>query len=639
MKRCCALLLICLLCGIRVFAQQYGDDVTEIAEAERKAAHALTLFTANSNTGNYDVIYHKLDLSVDPNVHFISGTITTDYIATEAMSTITFDLSPLLTVSSVMQNGNELLFTQNINNELVITLQGTQAAGTQATIAVTYSGAPPTEDASFVVARHGDSPVLWTLSEPYGAKDWWPCKQDLNDKIDRLDVFITTPIGYVSVSNGVEQPVAGNGTLTKTTHFSHNYPIPAYLVAIAVSNYGIYTQQAGTAPNEFPIVNYLYPETQAQNENNLAVTVPIMNFYEERFEAYPFHLEKYGHAQCGFGGGMEHTTVSFMGSFGRNLIAHELAHQWFGDKITCGSWKDIWLNEGFATYLSGLVIEHLDGANAFNTWKANNINNITSETGGSVYLTDNDTLNSARIFSSRLTYNKGAMVLHMLRYKLGESTFYQALKNYLADPELAYAYAKTPQLKAHLEAISGLDLTEFFNDWVYNEGYPIYTITAENTEPGKAHIVVNQTQAHASVSYFEMPVPIRLKGINGETQDIVLDNTVNGQEFTVEVSFEVIEMTYNFNNDIISRGNSATVFSGDTNFTPYLSPNPTGSLLTANLPDGVAPQEALFFNAIGQKVGETYGESIWNVSHFANGIYFIALQTSKGKTDLKFIKN
>lgn len=638
MKRFFTLLLPYLLCSLTAFAQQYGDDVSEIAEAERKAAHALTTFTANSNTGNYDVIYHKLDLSADPTVHFISGTITTDYIAKEDMSSITFDLSPQLTVSSVVQNGNQLVFTQNSDNELVITLQSIQSEGTQATIAVTYSGAPPTEDSSFVVSQHGDSPVLWTLSEPYGAKDWWPCKQDLNDKIDKLDVFITTPVDYISVSNGVEQPMPGNGEISKTTHYQHNYPIPAYLVAIAVSNYSIYTQQAGTAPNDFPIVNYLYPETQAQNEQSLAVTIPIMNFFEERFETYPFHLEKYGHVQCGFGGGMEHTTVSFMGSFGRNLIAHELAHQWFGDKITCGSWKDIWLNEGFATYLSGLVIEHLDGFDAFRSWKGSNINNITSQSGGSVYLTDTDTLSSSRIFSSRLTYNKGAMVLHMLRHKLGDDVFFQALKNYLADPELAYAYAKTPQLQTHLEAASGHNLTGFFDDWVYKEGFPIYNITVENREEGKAKIIINQSQSSPSVSFFKMPVTILLTGKEQQLHYVNLENTENGQEFTIDIPFEVADAAFDPDRDIISGNNTIEVFTGNY-FTPYLSPNPTGNTISAILPGGVLPQEAIFFNAIGQKVGESYGASTWNVSHLANGVYFIALQTTKGKTDLKFIKN
>lgn len=630
-------ILFSLLCAATAFAQQPANNTSTIAEAERKASHELMTFTANPHTGNYDVVYHKLDLTADPMVHFISGTVTTDFIAKEDMSQIVFDLALQLTVSAVQQNGNAVTFSQNENNELVINLPAVQPAGTQARVEVTYSGAPPTEDASFVIGTHSGAPILWTLSEPYGAKDWWPCKQDLIDKIDSLDVYITAPAEYTALSNGVEIPEAGNGTITKTTHYRHQYPIPAYLVAFAISNYSIFTQQAGTAPNEFPIVNYLYPESQQQAEQDLAITVPIMDFYEERFETYPFHEEKYGHAQCGFGGGMEHTTVSFMGGFNRNLIAHELAHQWFGDKITCGSWKDIWLNEGFATYVSGLVVEKFDGNEAFRSWKLTNTNDITSQAGGNIYLTDTDTISSNRIFSSRLTYNKGAMALHMLRFKLGDTKFFQALKNYLDDPELAYAYAKTPQLQAHLEAASGLDLTEFFNDWVYNQGYPVYTISIENKGTGKAQVIISQTQSHPSVSYFEMPVPIRFIGPEGETQDIVLENTTNGQEYTVDVPFIVTDAAFDPEKNIINKVSTIKVF-GDY-FTPYLSPNPANATLTATLPDGVAPKEAVIYNAIGQRITETYGKSTWDVSSLATGVYFLKLQTSKGTTEMEFVKN
>jgi len=311
-----------------------------------------------------------------------------------------------------------------------------------------------------------------------------------------------------------------------------------------VTNYQIFTQTAGTAPNQFPVVNYIYPESYATAVTSLAQTLPIMDLFETLFETYPFSDEKYGHAQFGWGGGMEHTTVSFMGNFSRGLIAHELAHQWFGNKVTCGTWKDIWLNEGFATYLSGLVIENLDGAPNFVNWKNSLINNITSQLGGYVYLQDSDLNNVNRIFSSRLSYNKGAMVLHMLRWKLGDTAFFQGVKNYLADPDLAFDYAVTTDLQTHLELASGQNLTEFFSDWIYNQGYPTYTVTAQNVGNGNVDLQVFQTQSHPSVSFFKLPVPVRLIGANGEQHNAVLNHVENGQLFTVSVPFPVTGIVF-----------------------------------------------------------------------------------------------
>ena len=173
---------------------------------------------------------------------------------------------------------------------------------------------------------------------------------------------------------------------------------------------------------------------------------------------------------------MEHTTISFMGNFSSSLIAHELAHQWFGNKITCGSWKDIWLNEGFATYLSGLVVENFEAENSFTSWKQSRINSITAQPSGSVYISNNDTT-VARVFSSRLSYSKGAMVLHMLRKKLGDEPFFQSLRDYLSDEDLSYSYAKTDDLKSTIEESTEEDVTEFFGDWIYGEGYPSYQIS------------------------------------------------------------------------------------------------------------------------------------------------------------------
>ncbi|MGV3460744.1 MAG: M1 family aminopeptidase [Flavobacterium sp.] len=631
-----ALLIVTLLTALPALTQ--NQDFASIVEAERKSASKLQNFQANINTANYNVVKQRLEVTVNPTLYSVSGKVTTHYIAKQNMSTLTFDMATQLTASSVTRNGVPLSFAQNSNKELVITLPAVQAQNVLDSITVTYSGVPPTTDGAFNIGTHNGSPMLWTLSEPYGAKDWWPCKQDLNDKIENLDVYITAPSQYVSVANGLQKSVVTTGS-NKTTHFKHTYPIPAYLVAIAVSNYSVFTQTGGTAPNTFPIVNYIYPETASSTQTSLAQTLPIMSLFEELFEAYPFKNEKYGHAQCGIAGGMEHTTVSFMGSFGRELIAHELAHQWFGDKITCGTWKDIWLNEGFATYLSGLVVEDFDGATAFTNWKNSLTNNITSSTGGAVYLSDTDTTNINRIFSSRLSYNKGAMVVHMLRYKLGDALFYQGIKNYLADPELAYGYAKTADLQAHLELVYGQSLSEFFNDWVYKQGYPTYTVSAQYFSPGVYRITINQTQSHSSVTYFEMPVPIRLTGSGGQFLDVKLENTFNGQQFMVSVPFTVTGVTFDRLKDIVSRNNTATLGAPAVEILKdiRLYPNPTKGELNISLPTGVIAQSATFYNALGQKVMEAKGTQ-WNVSGLSAGVHFITLVTDKGTTQLEFVK-
>jgi len=634
-------ILIALLSIFSAFGQNHNHQNSQIADAERKSATNVMNAVTNANTQNYDVKYHRMRFTVDPASQFITGEITTHYVATQNLNTITFELNNSLAVSSVLRHGVPVNFAQNLNKEVVITLPTTQNASVLDSLTINYSGVPSTNQGAFSTFTHAGVAGFYTLSEPFGARDWWPCKQDLNDKIDKIDVFLTMPSQYVGVSNGVQIAALTNLNGTKTTHFRHNYPIPAYLIAIAGTNYSIFTQQAGTAPNTFPIVNYIYPETQEQTQNALAVTLPIMNLYEQLFETYPFHNEKYGHAQCSFGGGMEHTTVSFMGGFDRNLIAHELGHQWFGDKITCGSWKDIWLNEGFATYLSGLVIENLDGATNFTSWKGSLINDITSQTGGAVYLTDLEASNSNRIFSSRLSYNKGAMVANMLRFKLGDTNFFQGMKNYLADPNLAYGYANTTNLKTHLAAASGMNLDEFFNDWIYNQGYPTYTITAQNWTSGLVRFIVNQTQSHPSVSFFEMPVPVRVTGAGGQTLDLTLDNTVNNQVILKSVPFAITGVIFNPKNDIISKSSTATL--GNEDFALIegikLYPNPTSNTLNLQLPESVSVEKSVFYNSLGQIIKESKNETSWDVSSLPAGVNFIKIYTDSGMKQLKFIKS
>jgi aminopeptidase N len=624
-----------------VFSQDNLVLFEKMRASEANSASKLMSVKTNPNTANYDISYHKLEFTVNPAVYFISGKITTTYKALSDMTSLIFDLSSTLTVSSVKRGVDNLAFTQTAT-ELQIILPATQPSGTSETVEITYSGTPSNSGfGSFIQTTHGTSPIIWTLSEPFGAMNWWPCKQDLNDKVNSIDVYITAPSQYTSVSNGVEPeaPVI-NGT-NKTTHFHHNYPIPSYLICMAVTDYAVYNQTGGTAPNQYPIVNYIYPENLTPTvQNQLAQTPLILNLFENLFEIYPFHNEKYGHAQFGWGGGMEHTTVSFMGSFGRGLIAHEMAHQWFGDKITCGTWKDIWLNEGFATYLASMVIENFDGQAAFTADKTNMIHAITSISNGAVYLTDAEALNVNRIFSQRLTYYKGAMVLHMLRFKLGDTLFFQALKNYLADSNLAYKYAVTADLQTHLEGVYGSSLSEFFNDWVYGQGYPTYSIAVQNNFNGTVALTVNQTQSDPSVPFFEIPVPVRVFGASGEQMDLVLNHNFNGETFVKNVPFVVTSVVFDPNKDLISKNSSVTLATDNFKLEGMkLYPNPSKNQITLQIADGISIQKSVIYNVLGQKVKETTSATSWDVSAFSEGVYFMTLLTNEGTKQISFVKN
>lgn len=635
--------LLFLQSSLFLFSQNI--DTKSISEAEAKSASSQMLGARNMNTNNYDLKYHRLELNVDPSVSFISGKVTSYFEAKEDMNTIVFELVNNMIVSEVKQRGVSLSFTQNNDDEVVITLPQIQQQGVLDSLSVSYSGNPVSSGfGSFEVNTHNGDPILWTLSEPFGAKAWWPCKQDLIDKVDMVDFYITTPRfnpsneEYVAVANGLEvsQTIQGN---FKTTHYHHSYPIPAYLMAIAVTNYTVYSHTVANNGNPFEIINYIYPEDLGYAQQRTPVTVDIMNLFADKFQPYPYANEKYGHAQMGWGGGMEHTTVSFMGSLGRSLIAHELGHQWFGDKVTCGSWQDVWLNEGFATYMDGMVVENLDGPAYFNAWKQNQVYSTTYYPDGSVYVPAQDTVSVNRIFSSRLSYDKASMVIHMLRKKLGDDDFFQGATNYLNDPQLAYGYAKTEDLIRNMETTSGKDLTEFFNDWIYGEGYPSYNIRW-NQQGGNVNIKVSQTQSDPSVSFFEVNVPLRIIGTQGERLDLVLDNTFNGQYFDQNVDFTVQRIQFDPENDIISKSNAVVLGAPKLDFEKQivLFPNPTLGVFNIQKPASLEVEQIRIYNALGQLVSsQDFSETV-DISELAGGILFVQMETSEGVFNKTIVK-
>ena len=610
-----------------------------MAKEMKSFAHKMAVGNTNPNTLNYDLRYQRLDLNINPAVYNVSGSVTSHFKPNQSMSSIYFDLDNQLTVSQVQYHGNALAFQQLSTKELKIDFQSALAANVLDSLTVTYSGAPATANNAFFNGTQGGTPVLSTLSEPYGAQDWFPTKQSLNDKIERVDVKITTPSQYSVASNGklMAETVLGNGQ--KLTFWRTQYPTAAYLIAFSVTNFVKLTDTMGNPP--FPFINYIFPATSSNTTSmsNIDWTKTVMNTFETYFGPYPFRNEKYGHMEFQAGGGMEHQTMSSMAGWSRGLIAHELTHQWFGDKVTCGTWNDIWLNEGFATYGEHLANEKLLMSNTdFLNYLLGQKNYITSSPGGSVYVADANLTNVGMIFNGRLSYAKGGYVLRMIKWILGDAAFYQALQDYHARPALAYSYVKTQDFNASLLTSTGKDFTEFFNDWIYGQGYPTYDIRWKqvgNTVTFRA----SQTQSSPTVSFFEMPLPVRVNGTGGQVAYFALNNTFNNQYFTQTVNFPVASVDFNYEYQMLEK--SSTVAQDNTmdisetagdQFALY--PNPARNEL--NLKGINQPTDFMIYFIDGKLVckGTYQPEKPVNISELVPGTYIFRINDK----NVKFLK-
>ena len=615
----------------------------KIALQEQKANewkfNKKLLFTSGSN---YDLKYERLEWEINPEVLYIKGEIAFHFKTTQNnVSQITFDCTDSLIIDSVIYHGSSILFS-HLNNIITIDLPSVLSLNILDSIKIAYQGAPPqTGFGSFIKSDHNGSPIIWTLSEPYGASDWMPCKNNLTDKIDSIDLFVLTPQIYKVASNGllISETIQG---INKRFHWKHKYPIVTYLIAVAVTNYSVYNDIAHVSSDSVIISNYVYPEDLATAQSSTPSLLPVVNLYDSLFMAYPYKNEKYGHAQFGWGGGMEHQTMTFIGGFDFELLAHEFSHQWFGNMVTCSSWKDIWINESFATYSTGLAYENLFSGYYWPFWKQMSIDNITSLPGGSVFCTD--TTSVSRIFDSRLSYYKGAIVLNMMRWVVGDSSFFGGLRNYLNDPLLKYSFASTQDFKTHIENSSGKNLTEFLNDWFYGEGYPIYNITCIEKPNQDIEVTFNQTQSHTSVSFFEMPVPIKFKNATNDTI-IVFDNLTNGQVFTTHLNF--IPDSAFFDPDLRILSKNSTIQLGiDTPNNDLLFevfPNPAKNILNINYKN-ILLEKIEIFDVNGRICysKNVSSSNLFNkieipLNNFLNGNYFLKCYSEKEVFLKKFI--
>ncbi len=512
---------------------------------------------------DYDVKYYRLVLRLNPDTSigkYVRGSVTT-YFTTNAanFSLVKFDFAAALGCDSVYYHGAKLPAGNKVEDAdtLKITIPTIAAAGTLDSITVYYKGVPPVVSdfsgtTGFIRGNHTSGNYIYTLSEPYSASTWWPCKARVaSDKADSVDMIISTPSTFRVAANGkrISELTAGG---YRVTTWKHRYPISSYQVAIGVANY-VQVPASPTIVNiggtNMELYNLLWNGTNTTAAStSLNRTAEMLTVMSNAFSDYPFKNEKYGHYTFGFSGGMEHNTFSGMGTGTYNdagdwsVIAHELGHQWFGAAVTCGSWRDIWVNEGFARYSEVVYLEGKTDASITTLPQTHRAAFKTTAKGANakpIYQADTTTMTA--IFSpSSYIYERGAMFISMLRKTLGDAKFFQALKNYQTDPLLQYGNAFTDDVKRHMEDISGLDLDEMFADWIYKKGHALYSGAQWNNAGNQIVLQLPQTvNAASDNSHFDMPLVIRISRTApaADTTIVLFDrngviNTVNDGVFT-----------------------------------------------------------------------------------------------------------
>jgi aminopeptidase N len=458
----------------------------------------------------YDVTWYDIFLNLAPASHLLTGEVMVRATVTGALlRDLDLHLADNLAVTAVRVGATSLGFTHQ-NGVLTATLPRDYLQGEQLELVVVYSGDPQGD--CFGWGSVGGQELIWTLSEPYGARTWWPCKDLNDDKADGADIRVRVPSNLVVASNGklLSQQSAGGQT---TYYWRENYPICTYLISLAAHPYVVYSDwYVTTGGDSLEIRNYVVPAYEQQARAGYAAVPQMIAAFAEGFGEYPFMGEKYGHAHFPWGGGMEHQTCSSMtyGWYAPTFIAHELSHQWWGDMITCKTFHDIWLNEGFATWAEAYWREQSEGPAAYR----DEMQAARYTGSGTIYI--EDPADFGGIFDYGLSYLKASWVVHMLRGVLGDDDFFAGLAAYRA--QFGYGAASTEDLQAVMEAVSGHDLGPFMQQWIHGEYYPQYEYSLLVTPHGAdSQVQVNITQVQTNAGVFTMPIELAFVGPAGWT--------------------------------------------------------------------------------------------------------------------------
>jgi len=602
----------------------------------------------------YDVKHYDLRLEVSNKNTDISGAAWIIVEALRSMDTIVFELQDALNISKIYLNedmtevdfGAQLSFLHE-NNAIYIQLDRQYSENELLSIVILYEGEAGQNQGFFTgisTAKDRDYgfDVTYTLSEPHNARDWFPVKQVLEDQIDSVRFRLQCNKNLMAASNGRLLDIEEGGGNTHIFTWFTEYPMAYYLLSFAVADYRDLSFKAGlsAAGDSVLVQNYIYDTDEVLDdwEDEIRETASMITSFSKLLMDYPFSREKYGHAMAPMGGGMEHQTMTTIQDFGFYLVAHELAHQWFGDYITCGNWQDIWINEGFASYLEYIAAQELRDQDAADAWMANAMSIALGETEGSVYVPVDEVENTYRLFDYGLTYKKGAILLHMIRYHLNnDEVFFRVLRSYLV--QYGSGLATGDDFREILETESGMDFSCFFDQWYYGEGFPRFAI--HWSQSGDSLIIRSEqsTTAPAKTPFFQTPFDLEIRKADG-TQDLVrLIQNEPEEDYSLEVKGLVANLIFDPNNYILN--SSSVIHQLPPNRLFTFGPNPVTDEFYIQFINATHIDEILITNLSGQEVmrfEDMENPVRMNLSSLADGAYILVMNDANRTFQERIVK-
>jgi aminopeptidase N len=486
-----------------------------------------------------DILHYTLKLDLYPEQQMIKGdAVLTGVLKDKNIKSIDLNFYDNMKIISLTVNGKNTDYKSSGSR---LRINFVSSIPETLNININYEGKPEREGlGSFTFGKKYGHQVIYNLSEPNYASTWFPCNDMPSDKA-YVDMYLINDTSYVSASNGILVDKTTDGS-RRTYHWKTLYPISTYLVCLYSSVYSIFSGSyvSQDKKDTMPIEYFAFPEDEVNAKIDFGGHSGMIDFFAQTFGEYPFIKEKYGVAEFLWQiGAMEHQTLTGIGSnfvsgrrFYTDVYVHELAHQWFGDAVGPASWKDIWLNEGFATYSEALYSEHEAGEEALRT---SMMSKFDENFSGTVYDPGSD------LFSS-VVYDKGAWVLHMLRGELGDKVFFSSLRNYFE--KYKYKTASTDDFKKVCEETSGKNLDQFFKQWVY-EGNNVPNINYSyevNTEAGVITLTLKLKQVQQGYSDYDLPVQFLLKSESGQTKIETVSLNSGKQEFKLKLDFVPAEI-------------------------------------------------------------------------------------------------